>query len=636
MNEATDRQFFPEVPFFLGRDNSVLTLRQLFNSKRIITINGMGGIGKTSLSYKFLNQYGSDFRIIAISLEGEITHTEFISEIALELNIPTAKISFNDLLKSIIRVLRKSTRILFFIDNFDIIADKRTEDNMKIISFLKTLPVSVRILLTSRRNKNLDDEYVYRLDGLNEIHASSLFIKYAADKIPSKPTNEFMRLVKSLSKKCYGHPLMIKILSKNYQGKGISEISNLDNRLEAFDTDEPEERFKNIMKCFDYTFEKLDEFEIKIIQSLLLFCSPFSKVIIKEVFGDVISAFNGIYDRGLVERYDPSIHALKTENVFYYFHSLVREYINKKFGKYSINIKYYRSYMLYYLTAIDNYQKIGRDKGLFNLYTFNQILKYNPNDFENAISLLKDLPTKSFYLNKFGSILGNLQFHEHAKRVFDKGLKVDLEWGDKQRIANDYKKLGDSFIISDFEKSLNHYLESLKLNKNNVEEKIHIHMSISKLFLINDKFEDAHNSNLDLLKELKIIFKEQPNRLNEFFYWYCDHMAYYYKYTNNNYKMLGFGLACVTINRQITNNNRGFSYQLINDILTVSLAYKRLGRYYDALEYAREGFDLSNKHQYVQGMLLACRRFTYVYQALNEINLSFFYSDLRRKLKADL
>jgi hypothetical protein len=188
-------------------------------------------------------------------------------------------------------------------------------------------------------------------------------------------------------------------------------------------------------------------------------------------------------------------------------------------------------------------------------------------------------------------------------------------------------------MITDLSDSLEFYKKALALTRDPYM-KMQIYYSISKLFMINHKIELVEKYNQKAFKEIKNLKNKED--YNKAFYWYCDHLAFFYKFTKNYLKMLGFSLSCVRISSYYVLGNRQATYRLINDLLTTSLAFIKLEKYQEALRMAHQAFCMSADNHYVDGMLLACRRFVTVYKLRKEENIECFYTEVRRKISIGL
>jgi hypothetical protein len=189
----------------IGRNDDLYQLRWLLNNeKKAVVINGLGGIGKTTLAQVFLSKFYDDYQHIAwISQSSDNLIADFINANGLigNLRIKTENLEPTQLFEEIIRKLKGVTGQpnLMVIDNAE----------HSIEQYLDILPSQPQwhLLLTSR--EEINGLFKKDLGFLSEKEAIELFNKYyTLQKLKEADIKELIETVDY-------HTLTIEILAKS-------------------------------------------------------------------------------------------------------------------------------------------------------------------------------------------------------------------------------------------------------------------------------------------------------------------------------------------------------------------------------------------------------------------------------------
>jgi nucleoside phosphorylase/tetratricopeptide (TPR) repeat protein len=169
--------------YFLGREGDKNRVLEGLARYLITTIEGIGGVGKTSLAlevaYYCLHDPGRLLQrpfdaVVWVSAReqsgGEEWLNEVMDRIALVLDYPAFAVSPNKLFK--IRQLLQNCRTLVVVDNFETI-----ENPNRLLTWLRQIPEPSKVLITSRLRQlrgPLDKPWVAHLRGLSEDEALQL------------------------------------------------------------------------------------------------------------------------------------------------------------------------------------------------------------------------------------------------------------------------------------------------------------------------------------------------------------------------------------------------------------------------------------------------------------------------------
>ena len=231
---------------FVGREEDIKEIikylqREKFN---VVTITGAGGVGKTSLALKVIQEItqkpkSSKFdAIIWLSAK-----ENKLSPFGIEDIEPTFK-SFEELLDTIINVLgfginineddesietkeqtvsmlfEIANSILIIIDNLETVTDER------ILNFIIDAPEKAKFLITSRKGLG-QVERRYELKQLKEKEAIYLFRQLSKDKQITSLIQLDNNIIKKYVNKVSNYPLAIKwVIGQVARGRDINQVIN--------------------------------------------------------------------------------------------------------------------------------------------------------------------------------------------------------------------------------------------------------------------------------------------------------------------------------------------------------------------------------------------------------------------------
>lgn len=231
---------------FVGRDDDIKEIikylqREKFN---VVTITGAGGVGKTSLALKVIQEITQKPKadkydaIIWLSAKEDKLSPFGVQDIE-----PDFK-SYEELLDTIINVLgfgiklnndletvetKENTvetlfeivdNILIVIDNLETVTDER------ILNFIIDAPVKAKFLITSRKGLG-QVERRYELKQLKEKEAVYLFRQLSKDKQITSLTKLDNELIKKYVNKVSNYPLAIKwVIGQVARGRDINKVIN--------------------------------------------------------------------------------------------------------------------------------------------------------------------------------------------------------------------------------------------------------------------------------------------------------------------------------------------------------------------------------------------------------------------------
>ena len=210
----------------IGRENDLDELRNLLcTEKRVVLVNGLGGIGKTTLAQAYVYKYYNEYQHVAwIAQDSDNVANDIINTQGLieNLNITTSEFEPQQLFAEVIRKLKGIS------DNPNLLVIDNAEQSIKkCLDILPSQP-DWHLLVTSR--EEIRGLYPKELDFLSLEKAIELFKKhYTHKKLDDEQIKELVKMVDR-------HTLTVEILAKAAEELryGIDELQKaIDNDLKA-------------------------------------------------------------------------------------------------------------------------------------------------------------------------------------------------------------------------------------------------------------------------------------------------------------------------------------------------------------------------------------------------------------------
>ncbi len=228
---------------FVGRKDELQKVDELLNlNSMLLLLNGIGGIGKSTLASYYLNQNKDNYDYYGFVQVNEDIKLSLASAFSNSLNLQSEKI--DDLFAETMNKLHNlEGKKLLIIDDV-----KEMDNQLDEMNTLMTLKNSgFKILFTSRETKEYIPQYI--LDIMSIADARELFTKHF-------PTDEMDKVDKILGYLDY-HTLFIEITAKTLKKR--KNTLSLDIAIEKFEKGEftaikknKSESFNKFLKNFSY------------------------------------------------------------------------------------------------------------------------------------------------------------------------------------------------------------------------------------------------------------------------------------------------------------------------------------------------------------------------------------------------
>lgn len=207
----------PPADRFVGRADELAQLEVALGTRRVVTIVGPGGAGKTRLALELVERGGAGSAIV-IELGAVATSSDVVACVATGLGLQAAPGGLLDA----VRDRLAGCSLTLVLDNCEHVVDGVVT---LLGSVLATSP-DVRVLATSRIRLGVAGEQVVRLGRLDPRHQAELFRDRAALERPGfEPDDEDQRLIEAICGQLDGLPLALELAARREAVFGLALLA---------------------------------------------------------------------------------------------------------------------------------------------------------------------------------------------------------------------------------------------------------------------------------------------------------------------------------------------------------------------------------------------------------------------------
>ncbi|HEX5299382.1 MAG TPA: BTAD domain-containing putative transcriptional regulator [Streptosporangiaceae bacterium] len=303
----------------VGRVAAVTELRALLAERRLVTLTGPGGVGKTRLALETAAKAADDFpdgawlaELAGLTPAGTGTPADVVMAV-LGIRDDSARDPAGQLAEAL-----RSSRMLLILDNCEHLADQAAKLAFRL---LQAAP-GLRILITSREPLRLAGEVVWAVPALElpepdaseqpadlaRFSAVRLFVMRAGASAPGFGLDEGnARAVAALCRRLDGIPLALELAATRVRALGVHELlARLDDRFRLLATgprDAPP-RQQTLRAVIDWSWDLLTEPERLVLRRLAVTAEgcglEAAETICAEDGLDVLEVVARLVDRSLV------------------------------------------------------------------------------------------------------------------------------------------------------------------------------------------------------------------------------------------------------------------------------------------------------------------------------------------------
>jgi predicted ATPase/class 3 adenylate cyclase len=311
---------------FIGRERERAELRALMSKSRLVTLLGMGGLGKTRLSLQVAGELMAQFPdgVWFIDLAPIRDPALVVGELAQVLGVREEP--GRPLLQTVCAHLR-SHRALLVVDNCEqVVAACAT----MVAAVMKAAP-DVRLITSSREALHVPGEQAYPIlplpvpqrgdsvEQLASLTAVRLFVERAQQHKPAFTlSDKEAPAVAELVARLEGIPLALELAAARVRSLSVADINlrlNDRYRLLTGGSRVLQERQQTLRALVDWSYDILDEREQRLLQRLSVFRGGFDLESAEQVCGtdpidslDVLDLLGSLVEKSLVmndERSEP-------------------------------------------------------------------------------------------------------------------------------------------------------------------------------------------------------------------------------------------------------------------------------------------------------------------------------------------
>jgi predicted ATPase/DNA-binding SARP family transcriptional activator len=290
---------------FVGRRPEIAEIHQRLveSDCRLLTLRGMGGIGKTRLAVQALTELaeGEAFGdgLFMVNLAG-VESTDYLMAAVAE-SLGFSLTEAGDGLEQVANYLGRR-ELLLFLDNFE-----QLQSGAAMLARLLQRCPQLKLLVTSRHQLNLAGEHVLVLSGLpvsaGHQGAVHLFAERAKQFAPALDIAAQRATIEEICRLVDGMPLAIEMCAAWTQLLNCREIlaevrQGLDV-LEARRADAPS-RHLSIRAVFPGSFNLLSPAEQRALLTLAIFRGSFNQAAAREVAGATLGHLRALVEKSLL------------------------------------------------------------------------------------------------------------------------------------------------------------------------------------------------------------------------------------------------------------------------------------------------------------------------------------------------
>ena len=360
---------------FVGRDIELTQINNMIANPdcRLLTIVGLGGMGKTALAMEAARQAAEEQALIFLNGVSFVSLVNVTSPDALPLTIADAlNISLTGQARATTALLShlRNQETLLVLDNYEQLVDSavldanRANDGRQILQEIIDACPAVTLLVTSREPLNLAAEWRLDLEGLTfpqegttttasapPTDAETLFLQSARQVQPDFQLDPAARrAILRIVQAAVGMPLAIKLAASWLRAMPIQRIvTELEKNLDILSSrlrDIPA-RQRSMRVVFDYSWDLLTAEEQEAFQSLSMFRGGFTEEAAQEVAETAPELLASLVDRWLLQL------SMTGMGLRYAMHELVRQYAaEKRHGQSEANATIQARHSAYYVNYI--------------------------------------------------------------------------------------------------------------------------------------------------------------------------------------------------------------------------------------------------------------------------------------------
>ena len=277
--DASPGNLRPQITSFIGRESEVAELQDAVKAHRLVTLTGVGGVGKTRLALEVAGRLADEFPDGVWFFE--------LAAVADPASVPDAVAAVLGIMQqpgksvadSVAAALDGRVRLLVF-DNCEHVRDAAAD----LIEAILSQSATVRVLATSREGVGVADEQLWLVPSLDvgagiDSAAVNLFVERAqsvASRFSLATPDEAAALVE-VCRRLDGIPLAIELAASRMASMTASEVRDrLDDRFRLLvGSRRALERHQTLRQAIQWSYDLLDDAEKVLLERCSVFTGGF-------------------------------------------------------------------------------------------------------------------------------------------------------------------------------------------------------------------------------------------------------------------------------------------------------------------------------------------------------------------------
>jgi predicted ATPase/class 3 adenylate cyclase len=262
----------PAITSLIGRDAEVSNLQAALRSHRLVTLAGVGGVGKTRLALEVATQLADEFvdGVWVFELATVADPAAVPDAVAAVLGItqqPGKSVS-----ESVASALEGRSRLLVF-DNCEHVIDSVAD----LVAAILAASTTVKVLATSREGIGVADELFWQVRSLDVGAAVELFVERAQSMVSDTLANE-ATAVEDVCRRLDGIPLAIELAASRMASMTAEEVRDrLDDRFKLLvGSRRGLERHQTLRHAVAWSYDLLDDAEKTVLERCSVFAGGFN------------------------------------------------------------------------------------------------------------------------------------------------------------------------------------------------------------------------------------------------------------------------------------------------------------------------------------------------------------------------
>ena len=261
----------PAITSLIGRDAEVSNLQAALRSHRLVTLAGVGGVGKTRLALEVATQLADEFvdGVWVFELAAVADPAAVPDAVAAVLGItqqPGKSVG-----ESVASALEGRSRLLVF-DNCEHVVDSVAD----LVAAILAASATVKVLATSREGIGVADELLWRVPSLDVGAAVELFVERAQSMVSDTLADE-ATAVEDVCRRLDGIPLAIELAASRMASMTAAEVRDrLDDRFKLLvGSRRGLERHQTLRHAVAWSYDLLDDAEKTVLERCSVFAGGF-------------------------------------------------------------------------------------------------------------------------------------------------------------------------------------------------------------------------------------------------------------------------------------------------------------------------------------------------------------------------